>query len=228
MNNEQKFFASFFKKRRPCFPFCACLAVIATVALSSAVNTSAAAQSEPPQQHSPADFERMAVDLAAELARRPDDVDNWILLGRTYVALQRWPDAKDAFAHATALHPEIAALHAQMGEILTLQEGGTVTPAAHEEFTRAPDDPRSLFYLAVERAQRGDTHGAIERLQALAAEAPKQASWRQIVLDELHALGAGAPAETAPPDSAMDEVEDELARLGAPDAPPRTAAAGVR
>jgi cytochrome c-type biogenesis protein CcmH/NrfG len=111
---------------------------------------------------------------------------------------------------------------------LTLEAGGTVTPAAHAEFIRAPDDPRSIFYLAVEIAQHGDTHGAIARLQALALEAPKEASWRGIVLDELHALGSGPQAEAVPPRSAINDVEDELSRLGPPDARSQLAAPGAR
>jgi cytochrome c-type biogenesis protein CcmH len=214
--NCQKFFASFFQKRRAFF--------LRAAILCAALPTAAA----PPHGHSAAEFERMAADLKSQLARQPENVDNWILLGRTSAALQHWPDAKDAFDHAIALRPDARALHAQLGEVLTLAADGSVTPAAGAEFGKAPDDPRSIFYLAVATAQRGDTQEAVRQLRALAAQAPPGADWRQLVLDEVQALEPGAPAEAAMPPAVADEVAAELARLGpAPDARPKHAAQGA-
>jgi cytochrome c-type biogenesis protein CcmH len=157
--------------------------------------------------------------LKSQLQAAPNDVDNWVLLGRTFASLERWGEARDAFAHAIALQPAEPALHAQMGEVLTLEAGGTVTAGASAEFAHAPDDPRARYYQAVALAQAGNTAQAQKALQALADEAPPQAAWRQLVLDELHSLGAASPSDAGLPPSITEELQNELASLDAPPAP---------
>jgi predicted Zn-dependent protease len=45
-----------------------------------------------------------AIDqLAARLQREPDDLDGWVLLGRSYHFVQRYDEAERAFARAEAL-----------------------------------------------------------------------------------------------------------------------------
>jgi cytochrome c-type biogenesis protein CcmH len=162
----------------------------------------------------------MAVALRRQLDARPKELENWVLLGRTSAALQRWPDAEDAFDHAIALRPDEPALHAQLGEVLTLKAGGQVGAGAKAEFQKAADDPRSIFYLAVARAQQGDVEEAKARLRRLADAAPPEADWRQMVLDTLRSLDAGQRGDVAAQSEAIDAVENELARLGPPSEPP--------
>ncbi len=170
----------------------------------------------------------MALTLKTRLAAQPKDTDSWILLGRTYAALQNWPDAEDAFAHAMALRPDEPALHAQLGEVLTLKAGGQVGDAAAAQFGQAPDDPRSIYYLALALAQHGETEKAKARLRSLADAAPPDADWRQMVVDSLHSLDGTAHPQSTPQSSAIDAVEDELARLGPPPAAPADDAAPPR
>lgn len=47
--------------------------------------------------------EVMLERLRARLETEPNDVDGWVLLGRSYHYLERWDDAKAAFAKARAL-----------------------------------------------------------------------------------------------------------------------------
>jgi cytochrome c-type biogenesis protein CcmH len=166
----------------------------------------------------------MAAGLAARLASSPADIDNWVLLGRTQAALQHWNEARDAFTRALALNANDPALHAQMGEVLTLAAGGTVTSAALAEFGHAPNDPRARYYTALARAQSGDTPGALAQLNRLAAEAPPDATWRQLVQDEIDALSRPASpvagSATTGDASTSAEISDYLAHLDTPPAPP--------
>src|SRR5262249_20796656 len=54
-----------------------------------------------------------------------------------------------------------------LGEALTVEAGGVVTPAALEALNKAlaknPDDPRTIFYLGLHEAQSGDSAAAIKR-----------------------------------------------------------------
>src|SRR5947207_431725 len=63
-----------------------------------------------------------------------------------------------------------------LGEALTLEADGTVTPAAVDAFNKAlaaqPDDPRALYYLGLHEAQSGDSRAALKRWQELEAKSP--------------------------------------------------------
>ena len=114
-------------------------------------------------------------------------------------SLDRFPEALDAYNHALALAPDNASLHAEFGEVLVLQAQGAVTPAAEAEFAKAPDDPRSRYYGAEAALQRGDPAAAKQKLQALLADAPADAPWRQTVADRLAELSSGGSAGAATP-----------------------------
>jgi cytochrome c-type biogenesis protein CcmH len=151
--------------------------------------------------HSNEDLAQGAAQLAAEMETRPDDVDGWVLLARTYGELERYPEARAALGRALTLAPDDGILHAQLGEILVLEAGGTVTPAAAAEFGRSSADPRSRYYTALGSAQRGETEEAKRRFQSLLDDSPQDAPWRQAVIDALGELGgpaAPAPAAAAP------------------------------
>jgi cytochrome c-type biogenesis protein CcmH len=138
--------------------------------------------------------------LQAHLRQSPEDLKGWTLLGRTLAALSRFPGALDAYNHALALSPADPGLHAEFGEVLVLEAQGVVTPDAEAQFAKAPDDPRSRYYMAEAALQKGDPEGAKRRLQALLADAPADAPWRQTVADRLAelspsgAVGAGTAA----------------------------------
>jgi cytochrome c-type biogenesis protein CcmH len=166
-----------------------------------------AAPEPSPHGHSDADMQRMADTLSAKLANAPNDPDGWVLLGRTLATLQKWDGARDALKHALTLAPDDGAVHAQLGEVLTLAAGGVVTAEAKAEFAKAPDDARSRFYGAVAIAQSGDTPQALKQLRALQAETPPDAPWRSLVSDEIATLSAPPTASTA------DEIQTYLANL---------------
>ena len=178
-------------------------AVGAPAALERHVGVGAAA--DPVAPHSATDLAAAADQIKAHLQKAPDDLKGWTLLGRTLASLSRFPEALDAYNHALALAPDNASLHAEFGEVLVLQTQGTVTPAAETEFAKAPDDPRSRYYGAEAALQHGDAAGAKQKLQALLADAPADAPWRQTVADRLAELspnaatGAAAAAPAAGP-----------------------------
>ena len=120
--------------------------------------------------------------LAARLADDPDDLEGWLLLGRSYLVLQRFGDAADALRRAAALSggdPEILAM---LGEAIVWASGGTVVPEAVDAFERVlearPDDPAARYHLALARAQAGRVREAYEMWRALAADTPADAPWR--------------------------------------------------
>ena len=120
--------------------------------------------------------------LAARLESDPDNLEGWLLLGRSYVALQRYPEAADALRRAAALSggdPEVLTM---LGEAIVWADGGVVAPEAVGVFRQAlearPDDPAARFHLALARAQAGAVQEAYDMWLALAADTPADAAWR--------------------------------------------------
>jgi len=172
----------------------AALAVYFAVGAPAAINPPAAARTGPGAgPHDATELAAAADQLKARLLREPDRAEGWVLLGRTLASLQRFDEAREAYALAIALKPDEPQLHAELGEVLVLAAGGTVTPAAEAEFAKSGDDPRARFYSAESALQRGDNAAAKTKLQALLADAPADAPWRKIVAARLAEIAPAAP-----------------------------------
>jgi len=96
-----------------------------------------------------------------------------------------------------------------LGEALTYEADGVVTPPAQDAFRRAldknPDDARAMFYLGLHEAQSGDAKAALERWRALEQRSPPQAPWLPTLRAEMQrvarAAGLPVPQSPAPPAS---------------------------
>ena len=175
----------------------AALAVYAAVGTPAAIDparatpTTAAAAGP----HNPAELAAAAEQLKARLQQEPGHPEGWVLLGRTFASLERFPEAREAYDKAIALAPNEPRLHAELGELLVLTDKGVVSPEAQAEFAKAGDDPRARFYGAEAALQRGDREGAKTALKALLADAPAEAPWRSAVAARLAEI---APNEQPP------------------------------
>ena len=122
----------------------------------------------------------------------------------------------DARARATA-QPNDADAQSALGEALTLEADGTVTPAAIEAFNKAvalqPNDARSLYYLGLHDVQAGDSKAALTRWQELEARSPPDAPFLPMLRAEMARVAreAGLPASAMPQPSR--EQQDAMAAL---------------
>ena len=158
--------------------------------------------------------------LEARLEREPDDLEGWLLLGRSHLVLQQYAEAARALRRAALLSggdPEILSM---LGETIVWASDGTVVPEAVRVFERViearPDDPAARYHLALARAQAGEVRDAYEMWLALAADTPADAPWRgdleSLIRQAAEMLGiaqgpipgAPAPAEAPPGPSAED------------------------
>jgi len=184
----------------------AALAIYFAVGAPAAINPPATASTaRGAGQHAVPELAAVADQLKARLEREPDHPEGWVLLGRTLTSLQRFDEARDAYGRAIAFKPNEPQLHAELGEVLVLAAGGTVTPAAEAEFAKSGDDPRARFYGAEAALQRGDNSAAKTALQALLADAPADAPWRKAVAARLAEIAPGEqPAGTKAGPTAQD------------------------
>jgi cytochrome c-type biogenesis protein CcmH len=169
----------------------------------------------------PVSLQQATTALAAKLKQNPSDAAGWLLYGRSLAMLSQWDQAEDAYRHAIDLGqtgPDVIADHA---EVLVLQAGGTVTPAAeaafHQVLKADPSSGIARYYLAVAAMQAGEPRQAIEGFQSLLAEMPADSPLRpqlgQRVAEAAHAAGIPVPelARGASPAPAPGPDADALA-----------------
>jgi cytochrome c-type biogenesis protein CcmH len=190
----------------------AAITIYLAVGAPFAIGGSAAAD-EALRAHEASEFEAAADALAARAKADPDNLEDWVMLGRASNLLQRFAAAQKAFAHAVALAPARPDLHAELGEAMVLAGGGVVTPAAEVELAKAGTDPRARYYLAEAALQHGDRAKAADLLRALLADAPADAPWRKGVAERLAGLVPGTlpPAAAARTDAAATAAETNAA-----------------
>jgi cytochrome c-type biogenesis protein CcmH len=135
----------------------------------AAANAGAEAAAQAQAAHDPAVL-AMVAKLEQHLKDEPNDQKGWLLMGRSYVALERADDAVVAFEHAYSLGKNVEAA-VGLGEALSMRAGGDITPQAsnlfEEAISQAPEDPKALFYGGFAAAVRGDTKLARQRWLAL-------------------------------------------------------------
>jgi cytochrome c-type biogenesis protein CcmH len=162
----------------------------------------AARKDELAQEHGGAvSLEQAANSLAAKLRQNPSDANGWALYGRTLAMLNQWDEAESAYRHAINLgqtSPDVIGDHAEM---LVMQAGGTITPAAEAAFGQVlqadPGSGLARYYLAIAAMQAGEPRKAIDGLQALLADLPADSPMRQQlaqkVAEAAHAAGIPVP-----------------------------------
>src|ERR1035438_4530567 len=113
----------------------------------------------------------MVAKLEQHLRRQPNDLAGWLMLGRSYLALERAEEAVAAYEHARGLDANNVDALLGLGEAMSLRDGGDLTPAEAELFekavTLAPNNGRALLYGGFAAAARGDLATARSRWQAL-------------------------------------------------------------
>ena len=149
-------------------------------------------------------------NLSARLEDNPDNVDDWVLLGRTRLAMQRYGAAVEAFEQAVRRAPNRPQVNAFYGEALVMANQGTVVPKAQEAFEKVrqqvPDDPRSRFYIGLAEKQAGNPQAALDIWKQLVADANPGAPYLEAVGQQMARVERELGIE---PGTTFAEVEPE-------------------
>ena len=140
--------------------------------------------------------------LEERVRANPDDANAWAALGSAYFAGERFAEAERAFARATELAPSRAGLWSALGEARVMASAtDPMPPAALAAFREAlkldPTDPRSRYFVAVQRDLSGDHAGAIDEWLDLLADTPAGAPWDADLRRTIEQVGKINNIETA-------------------------------
>jgi cytochrome c-type biogenesis protein CcmH len=120
---------------------------------------------------SPEQVVSMTRQLAQRLEKEPDDVEGWMMLGRSYMVLQQYPDSARAWQRAATLAPDNASILTNYAEAIALASQGNFDGEAARLLARAldadPVHPKALALSGGAAFGRGEYRTAIDYWQRL-------------------------------------------------------------
>lgn len=117
-------------------------------------------------------IEGMVAKLEERLRKNPDDVDSWLMLGRTRFVLKNIPGAVDAFSSAyKASNGQNVEAIVDYAEVLVMSDSSTLMGKAGDLFEDAlkldPNNVKALYYGGEEAAAKGKPSVTRERFAKL-------------------------------------------------------------
>lgn len=139
--------------------------------------------------------------LAQKLKARPDDLEAWFVLARSYQAMERWRDAADAYREALRLAPDDPQLMADLADVLATAQGGQLEGEPAQWVARAlrldPQQPKGLALAAMAAYRAGRHPEALARWQQLEAVSPPGSEGATVAQAGLARLRQQSPAPAA-------------------------------
>jgi len=172
------------------------------VGTPAALDASARAQT---QVQAPAgSMEELTEQLRKRLQDNPDEVEGWVLLGKSYKTLRKYPQAQQALETANRLQPNQPLIVVELVEARLFASGDPrITPEMSRQLEQAvASDPglqKGLWLLGIAAAQSGNDQQAIE--------------WWQRLMEQLDPAGPVAQ-------NVRTQIEQAQVRLGGATEPP--------
>lgn len=146
------------------------------------------------------DIEAMVSSLAARLENDPDDLNGWKMLGRSYMTMQNFAAAVDAYERAVEIEDsQVAQTLVDLGAALLARDGAGIQGRTAALFESAlaldPNNPNALFYSGIAALNRGNTDLAADRWEILLGLNPPEEI--RAILEQRVAEWRGQPAPAA-------------------------------
>jgi len=194
-------------------------------ALESTSSASMAAgnmQNSAPQDTAPAGttpdgtmppIDEMIKRLEKKLKDDPSSAQGWLMLGRSYVYTNRYPDAVRAYAQAEVLtNPPDAQLYAEYAEAMSLANGdrlaGGPERLVEKSLKLQPDNPNALWLAGMIAFQKADYPGALKYWEPLQKVTKPDSDQGRVLTDYLAQARAGKPLDKIMPNSTEPAAQE--------------------
>ena len=111
----------------------------------------------------------LAAQLRERLEANPDNAEGWFLLGRTYMRMQDYTQATEAFERVNELLPDQPAVLLSLADAMTMRDGRRSSPRSIELLEQAlaidPNAVTALWLLGNAAFDGGNTAKALEYWQ---------------------------------------------------------------
>jgi len=184
---------------------------LATAGLYTWLGSPAALDARATRSVTQQDVEKMVSDLADRVAKNPSDTKGWIVLARSYRAMNRLPQSEDAFNHIGDTLYQDATLLAEYADVLATRAMGNFNGKPMEMVTRAlqidPEHPMALSLAATAAYNRSDFAQAVVHWEHLLRIVPAEsddAKWLSEAVAKTRAQ-MGSPAASQAVATAADK-----------------------
>ncbi len=172
-------------------------------------------------------FSSVLDSLIARLREQPDDVEGWIMLGRTYAIMQRFNEAKIAYERVVALSPESPELLVDYADIVAMTNGGSLQGEPMELVNKAlslsPKNPKALALAGTAAFEQKNFKQAASYWEKLLVQIPPESKLAQSVkesITEAKSLASGKG-------STMSGMQNQAATSNQNSPPPASQAAAA-
>lgn len=135
----------------------------------------------------------MVDKLEQKMAQNPQDINGWLLLGRSYMIEENYPKAVQAFERALKLDPNNLNALLPLADAIAVQNNGNLTGRPYEllktALPLAPENTMTLWLLGMAEKQREDKSQAIDYWLKLYDLLPPDHADRTTILGLLSSVG---------------------------------------
>ena len=134
-------------------------------------------------------MEANVAKLAERLKQNPNDAQGWLMLGRSYMILERYAEAAKAYERANALNDKDASVWADYAEALAMansrQLAGKPTEALDRALQLDPQHHKALDLAGSAAYQAGNYQKAIDYWQRLLEVLPPGSEEQKTITDQI-------------------------------------------
>ena len=167
------------------------------------------------------DVEAMIQKVVAHLEQSPEDRGGWEMLCRSYMALQRYPEAVDAFEHLYVLTGDEPDVLVGYADALAMAGGGKLSGQPTELINKAlvlePQHRTALWLAGMAAMERGESESAVAYWQTLIPLLEDENS--RVEVARLIEQAGGSPAAAGAAAASGITVKVEIAPALAADIP---------
>jgi cytochrome c-type biogenesis protein CcmH len=139
--------------------------------LANQPTASIQSQSQGPSTQGMPPLEELVKGLAAKLQEEPDNLDGWIMLGRSYIAMNDPSAAINAYQRALEISDAHVGLLLAYAEAIASNNGndftGRAAPMVEKAIHLEPENPNALWIAGILAYQRTDYQAAVDRWSKL-------------------------------------------------------------
>ncbi len=149
------------------------------------------------------DMQQAVATLQGRLAKNPEDIAGWKMLGRTQMSLGNFGGAAEAYEKAMALEDgRVAQTLVDLAIAISNRDqspiAGRTAGLVETALSLEPNHPAALFYSGVAAANSGDTDTAADRWEILLGLNPPE-DIRHMLVQRIAEWRGEAPAAAMPP-----------------------------
>lgn len=159
------------------------------------------------------DVNAMVAGLAERLKQEPGNAEGWLMLGRSYKYLEKYPLAVNAFEKAYALSADDPEVMLQYADALAMANGGKLAGKASELIFKAleksPNAVTGLWLAGMAKAEKGEFNQAMQYWRKLEKILPPGSD----SIMELQGLMAAVQAQTTESGEAEETISSPVASV---------------